>query len=318
MRRPTKAFTLVELLVVIGIIALLISILLPALNRARGQAKQVQCLSNLRQLGQAMLMHANEHRQHFPLAGLVWADKKTLQPNDNTPAQMNDAGMRNYSYMKKLLGGSMEVEPLPFALEPYLGQQVRAQRMQPEGVDEYLNGSAIHVFTCPANIDDMQGGRQATQVSRMIDNNTSSYGASVFVPLSYAFNEAVLGWAGPNTGGDVADHERLRGNVARIPHPADVILLGDAKPRNGGKYGPEDGWTVYDDHLNTDTLASMFIRMGDSSDLFDFNRHYGNMNLLCCDGHGETVALPPPWIQSQGKENLCGALQSISVSAGFH
>ncbi|MEM6507471.1 MAG: DUF1559 domain-containing protein, partial [Planctomycetota bacterium] len=74
-----KAFTLIELLVVISIIALLIAILLPALNSARESARRAQCLSNLRGLGQATVMYAQEHDDQMMAADFFPSDHWTIK-----------------------------------------------------------------------------------------------------------------------------------------------------------------------------------------------------------------------------------------------
>ena len=75
-RRRREAFSLVELLVVIGIIAVLIALLLPTLAKAREQSRRTKCLANLRTIGQAMFLYANNNKDRLPNGNppRVWSD----------------------------------------------------------------------------------------------------------------------------------------------------------------------------------------------------------------------------------------------------
>src|SRR5262245_27262175 len=73
-----RAFTLIEVLVVVGIIALLVSILLPSLARSRAQANSVKCRANLRQIGLGLVMYSSSNRDYaVPSYNLPWASGAT-------------------------------------------------------------------------------------------------------------------------------------------------------------------------------------------------------------------------------------------------
>ncbi len=123
----SSGFTLVELLVVIGIIAVLISILLPSLNKARSSAQNVQCLSNLKQMVQATRLFAADHRGIMPTA------------SDHFVAITQDHARQKYTYRDTGF-----VQDWASALLPYMGAKGNLDF-------EFAPDKQNKVFVCPSD-----------------------------------------------------------------------------------------------------------------------------------------------------------------------
>jgi len=169
-----RAFTLVELLVVIGIVALLIALLLPGLKGAREQARSAQCLSNLRQMTQACHAYIVEHRGRFPLSywgsdswdfsrdgtrvvpGLLWRGRAEarIQQCPSFEGASNSPGdpFTGYNYNASFIGaGQYETRRIPATLT-----QVRSpSRTALFGDGEWSGGANKHMrspFPSPSDL----------------------------------------------------------------------------------------------------------------------------------------------------------------------
>jgi len=160
MKRVSKktGFTLVELLVVIGIIALLISILLPSLNKARETANRVKCQSNLSQMGKALLLYSNENKGSFPR---TYAGTGAIKLDYSATGATNTDPFGN---------GAVPANSIPAAM--FL--LVRNEDMTTE------------VFTCPSGTaeKDLMQNSAATQRSNFTGDTTTGL---VTKNVSYSF-----------------------------------------------------------------------------------------------------------------------------------
>jgi len=314
--RGQRAFTLVELLVVIGIIAILISVLLPVLGSARRAAEKATCLASLRQIGDAYKMYANEYKGAWPVASHYYSGP----PMPGVSTDYRDK--RWHDFVAKYLMGNTTVTDGS-------GQKYTSNEMNYNGTVNFITTNSGQYATHgefgtqadPIWIGTMRDRKSVLwgcpSWSRVTPTGTSyefgannGYAMSIF-PM--APNDLYDG-IGQDYGvshkkcASIRDHAtagtKFLGQFHKMTawsRSAERALVFDAI-HNGG-YFASKGWNIGDSSAPYNVLDPTIIlpKSPISNYPIDWNRHTKakpgavrasdtSMNMLFCDGHASTVS----------------------------
>jgi prepilin-type N-terminal cleavage/methylation domain-containing protein/prepilin-type processing-associated H-X9-DG protein len=293
MERPNaqRGFTLVELLVVIGIIALLISILLPALQSARRSANTTKCLAQMRQFGNAFLMYAQDNKGFFPMAYHAYAPPGQ---DDSVPANRTRS-KRWHDFIGRYVNGNRDINPEgtnPTNPPPEYDTLASIKATKPNSV----------FWGCPAWVDNQRTYILSTSGSGYSINTTVStvhmgYAMNQypFAPKTVTVSGGFANWTyrGAGSPATAAAQNGWYYKQTQYTRPAERALIFDNAHRDAS-ITPATPWFT----------AFNWTKMPPVPDIYsfplDFNRHgkktIGNgytektINMLFADGHAATVS----------------------------
>ena len=261
--KSKKGFTLIELLVVISIIALLVAILMPALNKAKMQAKSTVCMSNLRQWGVIWQMYTDENNDKFP----------DIQKNAVVSAGNTPRGSWMYC-LRKRYEKNNELLICPAANK-------HDESRTGFGEPGQFFGGVKYTYSFPIN-------------DAQLSENANRFDFS-----SYGMNS----WCSSNVNGFVSAGRAPANywvSRSRVKLSAEVPVFGDCKWRGGGpNFGSLDGngagaiaFRPYPESQGgADGWGAQDREMGN----FAMNRHGNGINLLFADSSVRNVSVMELW-----------------------